>query len=707
MHPEFLPQLFSPRSVAIVGASERNPYARSALARIEACGYEGAVHLVNPRSPMVFGRKAYSRATELPGPIEMAFVCVPAPMVADALEDCAAMGAKAAVIISNGFGESHEPGGAALQQRLHAFLERTPMAVCGPACLGVLNLHGKFQAFGGRTGVEIHPGGIALVSQSGANVHTFIAAALARNLGFGYMASCGNEVGLELAEYIEYFIEDPRTRVVCAYAESIRTPARFIRAARRARELGKPIVIVKIGRSDSSNRAALAHTGAITGPDELFQALFREHAVLRADSIEEALDRAAIFAASEPRWWLRGRRVGLVSISGGFAAALSDLSTASGFEVPEFGAATIEALGRILPPNVNPQNPIDISTQVQRDRPQAWADTFLTVAADPQVDTVLAAEAVAVPRERVRTLLELREQQGKPVLLATTSPHIDVFDADVRALCREHGLPLLAGVEGVRRAIASSLAYAWAPPPRMKRQAHASALPRPGRDVLHEADARALLSRFGVPAPRGTLVQDAAAAEQAATELGGHVAMKIVSARIAHRSDHGLVALGVPALKARATWHTLMDRASSLQGVAREDCRVLVQEMVQGVAELVVGATCRAGYPPLLTVGFGGVHVELLKDVATRVGPVDAQEAQEMLRELRLYPVLEGYRGAPAADVAAAAAAIAAFSDFAMAAANWLAEAEVNPLVVRGNGEGAAAVDALVVTRPAPADPRH
>ena len=702
MHAQFLPQLFNPGSIAIVGASERNPYARSALQRLEACGFAGRVQLVNPRTPEVFGRKAWQRASELPEPIDMAFICVPAPMALDALQDCAARGAKAAVVISSGFAESHETGGMAMQEGLRDFLERNPMAVCGPACLGVLSMHDRFQAFGGRPGVEIHAGGIALVSQSGANVHTFIGAALARNLGFGYMASSGNEVGLELSDYLDFFLEDPRTQVVCAYAESIRTPHRFLKAVERARTLGKPIVMIKIGRSESSTRAALAHTGAMTGPDEFFRALFREHGVIRADSIEEALDRATIFASSPPRWWLRGKRVGLVSISGGFAAALSDLSASSGFEVPEFGEETVRTLGSVLPANVNPQNPIDISTQVQRDRPEAWAQTFQSVAAESVVDTVLAAEAIAVPLERAQALLDLRESAGKPVLLATTSPHIDVFDRDLRALCREQGLPLLAGVEGVRRAIESCLAFTGLVPSNQRANAPSPLLiPRPAQDVLHEVEARAMFSAYGVPAPRAGIARTPEEAEALTREFGGSTAIKIVSSKISHRSDSGLVALRVAPREAGAMWTALMERATGLPTIVASDCSVLVQEMVTGVAELVIGATARPGYPPLITVGFGGVWVELLQDVATRLGPVDAEGAHRMLRELRLYPVLEGYRGAPRADIAAAAQAIAAFSDFAMASAAWLAEAEANPLIVCAQDHGAYAVDALIAVNTA------
>lgn len=701
MHAELTRYLLAPRAMAIVGASERNPYSRSALTRLEQCGYQGQVYLVNPGSATVWGQPAYPRANALPGPIDMAFIVVPRTAVLQALQDCAAGGARAAVVISNGFGESADPLGRELQNQLEAFLRATPMALCGPSCLGVLNLGHDFQAFGGHPGVPLLKGGLALVSQSGANVHSYIGTALARNLGFNYIVSSGNEVGLELADYIDYFLDDPATRAVCAYVESVRTPARFVAVARRARDLGKPIIVIKIGRSESAHRAALAHTGAMTGPDELFNTLFRQYGVIRADSIEEALDRAALFVASAPARWPRAPGVGLVSISGGFAAALADVSDAAGFAVPEFAPATNARLAEILPPNVSAHNPIDISTQAQRDRPDAWEQALHAVAADPAVDLVLDAEALPVDERRVRVLLAVRERSGKPVLLATTSPHIDIFSAEIRALCHAGELPLLAGVDGTRRALQSVLAYTrqqeagTRPAP-----ATLPAVPRPPQAVLHEVAARALLAPFGIRGPAEAVADDAAAVAEAARRLGaGRFALKVISSQLPHRSEHGLIRLNVaPAQLAEEC--AVLERNLAATGVARDQCRLLVQTMTPGVAELIVGLTCTPGYPPLLMVGFGGVNVELLKDVATRVCPIDATEAAAMLRELRLFPTLTGYRGRTPGDVAALARAIAAMSDFAMAAGDWLREAELNPLIVLPAGQGVLAVDALIVARP-------
>lgn len=700
MHAELCEHLFSPRSIAIVGASERNPYARSALQRLGDCGYEGRVHLVNPASSSVFGRQAVPRATDTGG-VDMAFVVVPRAAVLGVLEDCAAAGAKAAVVISNGFAESSDEEGRRLQRELTAFLQRNPMAVCGPACLGVLNLHGRFQAFGGHPGVPIHPGRVSLVSQSGANVHTFIGAARARNLGYSYIASSGNEAGLELTDYIDFFLDDPHTSVICAYVESIRTPARLIEAAQKALRLRKPIVLIKVGRSESSLRAALAHTGALTGSESFFSALFRQYGILRADSIEEALDRALVFGSSDRRWWPTGGAVGLVSISGGFATALSDLASPATFQVPEFGPATKAALREILPSNVNPQNPIDISTQVQRDRPQAWEATLASVAADAGINFVLDAEALAVGPQRLQALLDLRASSGKPVLLATTSPHIDIFDEQVRERARAEGMPLLAGVDGVRRALEAVLAYAGTPAPTSARPEAAprESLPPPRERVLHEVEARALLARYGIEGPPGYLATTPAEATRAAASLHAPLVLKIVSPDIPHRSELGLVKVGVAAADVAVVAESLL-RTVREHGKDVARCRLLVQAMVQdGVAELIAGVSCRPGYPPVITVGFGGVLVELLKDATTRVCPVDAAGAEAMLRELRLFPTLDGYRGRVPGDIAAAARAIAGLSEFALAAQDWLDEAEINPLLVLPRGRGAQAVDALVVAR--------
>ena len=225
MHQALVSHLFRPRSIAIVGASERNFYARNAIERLSHCGYGGEVYLVNRRTEEVFGRRCYDTPAEIGAPIDLAFIAVPRVAVLGALESCAAAGAKAAVVVSNGFGESSDPEGRGLQAELAAFLARTPIALCGPSCLGVINVVDRMQAFGGHPGTEVPSGGIALVSQSGANVHSYIAAALARNLGYTHIASSGNEAGLETADYIEYFLEQPATRVVCAFVESFRSPS--------------------------------------------------------------------------------------------------------------------------------------------------------------------------------------------------------------------------------------------------------------------------------------------------------------------------------------------------------------------------------------------------------------------------------------------------------------------------------------------------
>jgi len=699
MHAELCKYLFNPRSMAVVGASERNPYTRFAVHRLEECGYQGTSYLVNPASQQVFGRQAYERANALPGPIDMAFIAVPRNSVLSVLRDCADNGAKGAVIVSNGFAESHDTLGSSLQNELSEFLRQTPMAVCGPSCLGILNLHEKFQAFGGHPGTQILNGAIALISQSGANVHSFISAALARNLGFSYIVSSGNEVGLELTDYIDYFLDDEKTRVICGYVESIRSPHKFFRSAQRALELRKPIILIKIGRSESSHRAAQAHTGAMTGPDNFYSALFQQTGVIRANSIEEAMDRASVFASSDPNWWPRGNRMGLVSVSGGFAVTLSDMSSEFGYEVPELAPQSSQALADILPLNVNPQNPVDISTQVQRDRPKAWEQTIQCITADYRIDFVLNGEALPVSRERVLTLLREREQSGKAVLLATTSPHIDVFDHDIRALCLEHGIPLLAGVDGVQRALQSAIGYSYSTQKlKFKTAKSVKKIPRPALNVLHEVDARALLERFAIKGPIGRLVNTSEEAVHAAKHMGGTIALKVVSADIPHRSDRGLVMLKLSPAQIPEAFQKLQQRLTA-DHIDPAACRFLVQAMVQGVAELIVGVTCQPGYPPLLVIGFGGIFVELLKDVSTRVCPVDVEQAHQMLRELRMFASIDGYRGQMRADIDAAACAIASMSDFAMGASDWLEEAEINPLILLPQGYGAQAADAVIIAR--------
>jgi acyl-CoA synthetase (NDP forming) len=716
MHEVHCASLFSPSSIAIVGASPRNPYAMSALQRLADCKYPGAIYPIHSSGGELLGHRVYRSIEDVGCAIEMALIAVARHAVPEVLESCARQGAKAAVIVSNGFAESDDTEGAVLQERVRHFLQSNTMAVCGPSCLGVINVPGRFQAFGGKPGVAIDPGGISLVSQSGANVHTFLGAARARNLGFSQIVSSGNEVGLELTDYLQWFLDDPHTRVICAYVESIRSVARFIELATRAAQLQRPIILLKIGRSETSERAALAHTGAMTGPDRLFDTLFKQLGIQRADSIEEALDRAAIFAGSDQRWWPRGGRCGLLSVSGGFAAALADLSSPTTFLLPEFEAPVAARLRSILPSNVASQNPIDISTQVHRDRPSAWGEAVQAVAGDSGIDLVLSAEATPFSLERAELLSSIRDSTGIPIILASTSPHIEPFAPAVRDYCRAIGLPILAGVEGTRSALQAATTY------RNDRvrvlaglsEANRSSwkdgfstlephIRRPSSQTVDEVNARALLSPFGFRSPRAVQVWSRSKAGQAATALGGPVAVKAISSRLPHRTELGLVRLSLEGAEAAENAFESVANGMRESGVELgkdPDASILIQSMVTGVAELLIGAVGTAGYPPMIVVSLGGVTAELLSDVSSRIAPVGEVEARAMLKELKLYPLLEGYRRQPAADVDSIVEAILGMSRFACMAQDWLAEAEINPLIVGRPGQGAWAVDALVTVRP-------
>ncbi|ABE36467.1 coA binding domain protein [Paraburkholderia xenovorans LB400] len=701
MHAEFFNYLMAPGSMAIIGASERNFYSRNALQRLQDCGYAGKVHLVNPGTSEVFGKRCHANVKDIGESIDMALVVVPRTAVIGALRDCVEAGAKAAVVVSTGFGESHDAVGLALQRELSEFLDEHPIALCGPSCLGVVNMIDGFQAFGGHPGTEILPGSIGLVSQSGANVHSYIGAASARNLGFSYVVSSGNEAGMDATDYIDCFLRDPDTKVVCAYIESFKSSDALIRVAEQALKVSKPLIVIKIGRSPSAVRAALAHTGAMTGPDHYFDTLFRQYGIIRANTIEESLDRACIFASSQEAYWPSGRRAGVVSVSGGFAATLSDLSRDGGFDVPELDASSVRKLLEVLPANVNPQNPIDISTQVRRDRSDAWERTVNCMADDPNVDFVLNGEAVPLDDDRLQELTSIRLRTGKPVLLASTSPHIQILNDAQRAWCREHRLPVVVGVEGCHRAIQSTLDFTakvvLARDSVKRSEMPVAALPRPAGHVLHEVKARELLLRFGIRGPESECVSDASEASSAAARIGGRLAVKIVSDSITHRTDRGLVHLNVSPATAFEVASEIELRVKQ-EEPANPRCQILVQKMVEeGVAELFIGVTRRSGHRPTLLVGMGGILVELFGDHVSRICPVDPVQAGEMLRELRGFPLLDGFRGRPKADLQSVIRTLCAMSDFAMAASQWLGEAEINPLIVLPEGRGALAVDALVV----------
>ncbi|MCO1657072.1 acetate--CoA ligase family protein [Pseudonocardia humida] len=695
-----LEALFRPRAVAILGASGRpgNPFARP-LQYLQELGFTGGIHPVNPNYVTLRGIPCHPGLDVLPEPVDLVLMLVAAGEVARQLPAVAAAGAKAAVVFASGFAEVG-PDGLALQRQMVATARDHGVRLLGPNCQGVLSVHDRMAATftaALETGLP-RPGDVAYIGQSGAVGGSVLSLARERGLGIGAWTSTGNQADLSALEIGTYLVEDPRIEVLTLYLESPVDGVEYARLVGRARELGKAVLVLRSARSGAGARAAASHTGAIIGPDAAFRAMSAEYGVIEADDVEDFVATAQALS-SLPR--AAGRRLAVVTTSGGAGSLAADQAEDVGLVVEPLTADTQQRLVEVVPAFGAVTNPVDVTAQMFRnDEVTEFVQVCRTVLADPGVDAVLVALTMVTGQLATRMaagLAEVWDGADKPMEVVWLAGREQT--AEARAMLRDQGRPVL---DSPRLATRVLRALVRADPPRSAHPlpvpaAAPAALPAAG-GVLTEATGAVLLDALGVARPAGRLVRTGAQAAEVAAELGGPLVLKIQSPGILHKTERGGVRVGV-AVDAAAT---AVDEL--LAAFAGEDVDgVLVQAMAGSGPELVVGLTNdEPGFPPLLTVGIGGTATELYRDTVSRLAPVDPAQAEAMVRALRAAPLLTGHRGAPGHDLAAAARAIALLSSLAVELGDRLAELEINPLRLGDGGATAVALDFLMRLHPTP-----
>ena len=691
-----LDRLLDPGAIAILGASDDPARigGRPLRYMIEA-GFDRPIYPVNPKRDTVQGLKAYPAIADVPGPVDCALVAVPANIVVETLEACAAEGVKSAVIFSSGFAEM-DAEGAARQARLTEIARRTGLRIVGPNCLGIFNAAiGFYATFSSSLDAgRPPPGHIAIVSQSGAYGSHVFALARAKRLGVRYWITTGNECDVEIAEGIAWAALADDVSVIVAYAEGVRDGAGLRHGLDLARAAGKPVIFMKVGRSEIGAAAAASHTAALAGSDAIYDAVFRQHGAYRAASTEAMLDAAYVCSAGV---FPKGRRIGLVTISGGVGVQMADAASDLGLDVAAMPEPAQAKLKEILPYAAT-RNPVDITAQAFNDLSLVSRNLelmleeggydvivafFTMVAASPYiVDDLLAA------------LGGLRRRfPGRPVVLSMVAP------PDIVARYEDAGFLVF---EDPGRAIAAVAALAGfgrgfaRPPSDPPPSVPVTALPE---GALSERDSKAVLGAAGLPVIEERLVDSAEAAAKAAEEIGSPVAMKVNSPDIGHKTEIGGVLLNIdtPAA-ARKGYATLLARAAEAAPGAQLD-GVLVAPMVADGVETILGVQHDPVFGPAVMFGLGGIFAEALGDVVFRIAPFGADEARRMLGEIKGHAVLGGLRGRPRADLDALAEALAALSAFAAATAGKVESVDINPFIVRPEGQGAVAVDALIVPR--------
>jgi acetyltransferase len=689
---------FNPSGVALIGASATANKLSYGILRNLSGGYQGGVYPVNPRYDEILGHRAYADIGAVPDPLELAVIALSAPAVPDALEACGKRGVRAVTIISGGFKEVGEQG-ADLEQQCLQIAKRYGMRLVGPNCVGTLDLYSRMNT----TFIQGVPetGGIGFISQSGAVGGGVVDYIRNKGVGFSCFASLGNEVDVTETDMIEYLGQDARTRVIACYVEQIRDGRRFMEVAGQVTKV-KPVVLLKAGRTLAGARAVSSHTGSLAGSHAAYEAAFWQSGVIEANSVAELFD---IAAALDTQPLPRGKRVALVTNAGGPAALASDSLAAHGLALADLSAESIATLEGGLCPSAQTENPVDMLGGAE---PHEYELACRQTLADPGVDALLAIhvpQALVDPAEVAKAIARAAQDAQKPVLACFMG---EASVGEARRVLYESGIPMYVFPESVGRVFGAMLEYKnWLEKPRGKAQTAFEAVRETaeriltetaGAGSLGEAAARPLLQAYGIPLVKAQVAHTAAEARQAAEQIGFPVVLKIVSPDILHKSDAGGIRLNLGSGDAVETaYEDMLAQVLSAQPQAQIE-GVLVEAMLRGGVEVIVGMRRDPYFGPLMLFGLGGIYVELFRDVAFGVAPLTRAQARALLERTRAFRLLTGFRGQPPADLDAVVDCILRLGQLALDFPQ-IEEAEVNPLLVMEEGKGAVALDARVILK--------
>ena len=693
-HP--LDPLFHPRSVAVVGASsDPRKIGGRPIAYMLRSGFSGELLPINPGQAEVQGVKAYPSLGAIGRPVDLVIVAVGGAHVAAVVEEAIEQQARSIVVFSSGFAEMGEEGRQA-QDRIAERCAQAGVRLLGPNCIGVFNAHeAMFATFMSALEHEqFEPGHVGIVSQSGAIGSYLYGLAGDRGVRVSHFVATGNEAGLDVADCIDWMVRDANTRVVMAYLEGCRDGDRLYRALEEARLRRKPVILMKVGRTEQGAAAAASHTGSLAGSDVVYDAVLRETNAWRANTLEEMIDLAyACSIGPMPR----GNRLGVVTPSGGVGVIATDEATRTGLVLPTLPDATQAAIREIVP-FASGVNPVDTTAQTMGDR-SLYTRILDLVFAHPEFDSVLSfnanmgrsesefakiRDALYALRRAHPDLLVAMSMRARPEIVAEIErENILMFPDPARATTTIAAMArIAAGFDRPASAVVDAQSSKVEPFPD---------------GTLDEAAARAVLAGHGIPFAPLELAASAEEAVRAAEAMGYPVVMKVVSPDIAHKSDVGGVALGLRDADAvRNAWSTMMDKVAAACPTARIDGAML-SPMITGGVETVMGVTHDPVFGPMVMFGLGGVFVEVFKDVTFRRAPVSLATAHEMIQGIKGLPLLTGARGKPPVDLNTLASALVALSNFAAAHSGELDSVEINPFIALPSG--GCAVDALIVKR--------
>jgi acyl-CoA synthetase (NDP forming) len=685
--------LFAPRAIALIGASadptKNNSRAQRLLQRE---GFAGRIIPINPGRSEVMGVPAFADIRDVDGPVDHAFIMVPSSAVLAAIEGCCQIGVKVATIFSAGFAEIGEAG-LALQQKLVAAARAGGLRIVGPNCLGLLSVPDRLPlTLNAAIEAEaLKPGELGLISQSGSMMGAIFSRAAARGLGFSRMISVGNECDLGVGELAEFMVEDPATKALLLFLETFRDGDRLAAAARRAHDLGKPVIAYKLGRSELGRRLALSHTGAMVGGDELASAFFRDHGILRVDTLEALVELPRLVLGHRPP---RRRVAAALTATGGGAGMVVDRLGGMGDEVlgpPDPVRAALAAQG------IEVQDAPLIDLPMGSSGPARFSTVLKALAASDHCDAVIAvlgSTARLTPDAALAHIAPV--MPAKKPIAVFAAPQAD----ETLRLMGEHNIAAFRTPEACADSVHAFLNWR-APRPHEgiaapgEADAAARMLAEASGTSLNEVQACAVFAALGIEPPGSSIVT----APEQVSGIAGPAAVKLLSPDILHKTDAGMVRLNVAGEAAiRTTVAELLTAARDRFPTARVD-GVLVAPMHRGLQEVILGYREDPEVGPIVMLGIGGVMAELKRSYSVRLAPVDLEEARSMIAELPELKLIQGFRGLPKGDVDALARAVRAISLLATLEARPVQDAEINPLIIRAEGKGAVAVDGLLTLR--------
>ncbi|KRQ09836.1 acetate--CoA ligase family protein [Bradyrhizobium sp. DASA03076] len=697
--------MLHPHNIVLVGATDKpGNYAERIWNNLVKYGFEGGLYPVNAKRESIWGVTCYKDFASLPEKPDHVLVLVPARFAVQVIRDAAAAGARSATIVTSGFSELQDEESQRLAAELQQAVRETGLAVTGPNCLGNLSAGEKlFTNIDDRT-VTMEQGAVAIAGQSGAIVMAIRQALEDRGVGVGYMVTTGNETGLETPDLMRYFAEDPTIKVIVVYLEGVRNTRAFRDACKAARAASKPVIALKLGSSEGGRAAAMAHTGALAGSIETFDAIATREGVIRVAGLDELIETTECFVhATVPK----GDRLAAVTLSGGKRGMLIDAFFAQGLNFAPLSPHVSRELSKMLGPGSIVGNPLDAGFAAVVD-PSVYMKSIKLMIDDPDIDIVIVdAEFPKAPHEQrernLRIVNEMAGRAGKPVIyISAMSIGFTEFTKDLRK-----SLPHLTVMQGMDRAVTaikSLLAYAKlrkeVPDIVSSSKPAARALLEKTLKSAHgaaldEVASKKLLKAYGIPVSKEGIAQTAAEAADIARQIGFPVVAKVVSAEILHKSDIGGVVLNLnSAAEVKQAFADITARVNKLKGRPKLD-GILIAQQVKADLELVVGASLDAEMGPVVLFGTGGIDIELMKDVALSGAPLDQAEARLLIGRTKAGVKMRGYRGKPALHEASAVKALVGLSNLIADAGDRIASIDVNPFLI--NARTGVAVDALIV----------